>query len=67
MAKGTNGKQAKAHAAVMRAKKAAKHSDDSGYADDSTEADLDASPETTTSASELSTNAPKREGKPLRT
>jgi hypothetical protein len=40
MAKGTNGKQAKAHAAVMRAKKAAKHSDDSGYADDSTEADL---------------------------
>ena len=65
MAKGTNGKRAKAHAAVMRAKKAAKHSaDDSGYADDSTEADLDAPPETTTGESEASTNAPKRRKAP---
>ena len=60
MAKGTNGKCTKAHAAIMRAKKAAKHSaNDSGYADDSTEADLDAPPETTTGKSEASTNAPK--------
>ena len=65
MAKGTNGKCTKAHAAVMRAKKAAKHSaDDSGYADDSTEADLDAPPETMTGESEESTNAPKRRKAP---
>ena len=49
----------------MRAKKAAKHSaDDSGYADDSTEADLDAPPETMTGESEESTNAPKRRKAP---
>ena len=65
MAKGTNGKCTKAHAAVMRAKKVAKHSaDDSGYADDSTEADLDAPPETTTCESEASTNAPNRRKAP---
>src|SRR5882762_1609458 len=60
IAKGTNGEHAKAHAAVMRAKKqAAKHSsDDSGYTD-STEADLDAPPKITTSTSEPSANAPK--------